>query len=152
MDKKDFLKTGFIKLLSTLSSEQKGKWGVLNAQQMVEHMSDAFRNANGKEKHTVVLTPEQVQKAYGFMMMEKPFKENTKNQLMPEIPVPAKNKDMEAALAELQTEINDFFKEFETANEQRITNPFFGELNFQEWVHLLHKHATHHARQFNLVD
>jgi hypothetical protein len=30
-------------------------------------------------------------------------------------------------------------------------NPFFGDLNFAENVHLLHKHALHHLRQFGVV-
>jgi hypothetical protein len=35
-------------LLQSLDSENTGNWGTLNAQQMVEHLSDSVRIANGK--------------------------------------------------------------------------------------------------------
>lgn len=150
--KEKFIKIEFTKLLSSLHPETKGKWGKMNAQQMVEHMSDAFRWASGKEKLQMLLTPEQVQKTYSFMMSEKPFKENTPNQLLPEVPSPLKNSSMHEALAELQKEIDHFFFVFSGNAALRNMNPFFGNLNFEEQVHLLHKHATHHARQFGLAE
>lgn len=149
--KAGFIRSTLTPLFSSLQPEQKGKWGKMNAQQMVEHMSDAFRQANGKLKTKAVLTEEQTQKSYAFMMSEKPFRENTPNQLLPDIPPPVKNAGMKEALAELQNEIDFFFKTYEGSPELRIINPFFGNLNFQEQVQLLHKHATHHARQFDLA-
>lgn len=151
MDKKKFLKEKFAKLLSLLPPEQKGKWGRMNAQQMVEHMSYAFRVGSGKQKEPATLTSEQTQKAYSFMMTEKPFRENTPNQLLPDEPLLFKNKNMADAIAELQKEIDDFFKVYSENSQLRTINPFFGNLNFDEQVQLLHKHATHHARQFGLV-
>jgi hypothetical protein len=35
---------------------------------------------------------------------------------------------------------------------QTTTHPVFGPLNFNEWILLHHKHMTHHARQFGLMD
>lgn len=150
MYKKKFLKEDFTKLLSSLSSEQKGKWGKMNAQQMVEHMSYSFRVASGKYSEKPFYNPEITRKSYNFMMTEKPFRENTPNQLLPDEPLPFKNKSMADALAELQSEIDYFFKIYSENQEVRIINPFFGNLNFEEQVQLLHKHATHHARQFGL--
>lgn len=46
--KETFLKTEFIPLLHKLNSTDKGSWGVLNAQQMVEHFADSVMNASGK--------------------------------------------------------------------------------------------------------
>ena len=53
MDKLTFLKTEFPKLLRTLSSEAKGEWGVLNGQQMVEHMADSISYATGNNNQTL---------------------------------------------------------------------------------------------------
>lgn len=50
MEKLEFLKIEFPKLVSSLKADDKGSWGVMNAQQMVEHMSDSLRIANGKDK------------------------------------------------------------------------------------------------------
>ena len=52
---------------------------------------------------------------------------------------------------ELEGEINDFVSYFEQHPGSTTTNPFFGELNFEEWIQLLHKHAVHHLKQFNCL-
>ena len=84
------------------------------------------------------------------MMTEKPFRENTPNQLISDESPPLKHPDMKAALAELQSEIDYFFQVYSEKPGLRIMNPFFGNLNFDEQVRLLYKHTTHHARQFGL--
>ena len=150
-DKKNFLRSEFAKLLSSLQPEAKGKWGKMNAQQMVEHMSDAFRLASGRHVEKPAYSPEITQKSYQFMMTEKPFRENTPNQLLPDVPPPFKHAAMKEAIAELQGEIDFFIKTYEGNPEMRMINPFFGNLNFDEQVQLLHKHAVHHARQFGLL-
>jgi hypothetical protein len=150
MDNIKFLSEKFPALLRTLNPGAKGSWGVMNAQQMVEHMSDSVRIANGTDPHKVVLTPEQVEKAKTFMLTDKPFRENTKNQLLPDVPPPWRHTSMEAAVQELESEIDKFVKTFEGDHRKKITNPFFGDLDFGEWSHLLAKHARHHLKQFGI--
>lgn len=152
MDKAKILKEQLAPLFLKLNPEQKGKWGVMNAQQAVEHLSDYVRIASGKVIEKPVLTPEQTQKAYGFMMTDKPFRENTPNQLLSDTPPPVKHKNMQDAVAELQAEIDDLFAIYAKQPDLKVPSPFFGQLGFNEQVHLLHKHLTHHARQFGLVD
>ena len=152
MDKRQFLHSELTKIFSTLSAEQKGKWGKMNAQQMVEHMSYSVRVASGRHPEKTVYSPEITQKGYNFIMTEKPFRENTPNQLLPDEPPAVKNENMANAIAELQSEIDYFFKVYSENSGMRTINPFFGNLNFEEQVQLLHKHATHHARQFGLVE
>ena len=123
----------------------------MNAQQMVEHMSYSFRVASGRHIEKPAHSPEITQKSYTFMMTEKPFRENTPNQLLSDAPYPWKNKNMADAISELQSEIDYFFRVYSENIGMRTVNPFFGNLNFEEQVQLLHKHATHQARQFGLV-
>jgi hypothetical protein len=51
----------------------------------------------------------------------------------------------------LKNEISDLIKHFEEEEGRRVVNPFFGNMNKQEWIQLLHKHARHHLKQFNVV-
>ena len=146
MDKKKFLKEEFTKLLAILPSDAKAKWGKMNAQQMVEHMSYAFRLGSGRHVEKPAYSPEITQKSYSFMMTEKPFRENTPNQLLSDEPYAWKNNNMMEAITELQSEIDYFFEAFNENAELRVINPFFGNLNFEEQVQLLHKHAMHHAK------
>ncbi len=85
------------------------------------------------------------------MMSDKPFKENTKNILMSEEPAPTRNELLEDAILELDNEITSFHIFFKGDEEKRTTNAFFGNLNYAEWVQLLHKHAVHHLKQFSAI-
>ena len=83
-------------------------------------------------------------------MSDKPFRENTVNPLMPEIPAPVRSKSIKEALDELQSERYYFFDVFGANEHLTTTNPFFGELNYEMNVQVLHKHAAHHLRQFGV--
>lgn len=139
------------KLMLQLSSNDKGKWGLLNAQQMVEHLSDSVRIANGKRPEKLITPAENLERVRSFMLSDKPFKENTKNVQMPDVPAPVIKENMQEAIHELHQEIQEFINVFEKNPLSTITNPFFGDLNFEEWTHLLNKHFEHHCRQFNLI-
>ena len=115
---------------------------------MIEHMSFSVRNANGKLVYTINQPVEIVAKMKTFMMSDKPFKDNTPNPLLPDTPPDPKYATVQESLKELQQELDDFVLSFKYIIMQTRTNPFFGDLNFDEWTHLLHKHAIHHLRQF----
>ncbi len=149
--KADFLKNDFTKILSELDADTPPKWGKMNVLQMVEHMSDYVRIANGKTPMDIITEAEKLPRLQGFLTSEKPFPENTPNVLMPDTPPPAKHSSKVAAIAELQTEINDFFAAYSENSTRKLKNPFFGELDFDMQVQLLHKHSTHHLRQFGVL-
>ena len=69
---------------------------------------------------------------------------------MGEEPAPLRYKTIQAAIGGLQQELIYFFEAFEK-NPQLITrNPFFGDLNFEQSLQLLYKHAVHHLKQFGV--
>lgn len=150
-EKLAWLTNDFIQLLSTLHPNETGRWGVLNAQQMVEHLSDAVRQANGKVPKILLTPTEHLEKVRSFMLSDKPFRENTKNSEMPDVPQPVRLAGMGEAIEELKQELTSFIDFYKDDEAKELMNPFFGALNFEQWTHLLHKHARHHARQFNLI-
>ncbi len=149
--KEIFLKENFILLLEKLNAGDKGKWGVMNAQQMVEHFADAVMNANGKLELPLLNEGERLEKYRTFLMSEEPFKENTKNSLMPSEGISLRKPDMQSAIDKLQKELNYFFEVFEKDPGLTTGNAFFGELDYNMNVQLLHKHAIHHLKQFGLA-
>jgi hypothetical protein len=150
-EKEDFLRTRFISFLQQLDPATAPRWGKMNVQQMIEHFADMVRWANGKVKHETIHTPPERLQAYReFLMSEKPFKENTKNPFMDEQPAPVRHKTIQAAIGELHEELIHFFEVFERDPQLIIRNPFFGDLNFEQSIQLLHKHALHHLRQFGV--
>jgi hypothetical protein len=149
-EKAHFLRTQFIPLLQNLPTETQGAWGKMTVQQMIEHFADSVRIASGKVAQATILTPpEQIDKMRSFLESDKPFRENTKNALMPEVPAPVRNASKEKAVKELKEEVDFFFSVFEKNNLQTTRSPFFGDLNFDQNIQLLYKHAMHHLRQFS---
>lgn len=151
-EKLNFLKVEFIPLLKKLKGDEKGSWGVLNAQQMVEHFSDSVRIASGKLIRPRIIEGEMLKKYRAFMLSEEPFKVNTKNPLMDEKGALLRHAKMKDAIHELQQELEFFFTAYENNLSLTVGNPFFGELDYAGQVHLLHKHAMHHLKQFGLVE
>lgn len=146
-----FFKTEYIPLLNQLSDNEVGLWGVLSPQGMIEHMTDAFGNAHGRIQIPQQTPDAILPKVRAFALSDTPFKENTKNVLMSEVPAPLRNHSITEAIIELEKEIAAFFEYYKQNADAKKLNPFFGEFNYEEWLHLLHKHATHHLKQFNLA-
>ena len=150
--KAQFLKHDFTKILSQLDADAPRKWGKMNVQQMIEHMSDYVRIASGRTPMETVTPEDKLPRMQGFLESEKPFPENTPNVLMPETPVPVKHATKQEAIDELQGEIDHFFAVHEQHADRTTPNPFFGTLRFDQQVQLLYKHGTHHLRQFGAME
>jgi hypothetical protein len=152
IEKENFLRTKLVTYLQRLDPSTPPRWGKMNVQQMIEHYAgDAVRNASGRLRiDTIITPPEQLERFREFMMSEKPFKENTANPLMGENPVATRYATVQAAIGALQQELIYFFEAYEKDPQLIIRNPFFGDLNFEQNVQLLYKHALHHLRQFGV--
>lgn len=148
--KADFLRYEYTKQLLLLDVNAPRLWGKMNVQQMIEHMADYVRIGSGKIIEKLVTPTEHLSKMQAFLNTEKPFRENTPNVLMSEIPMPVKHATVKEAINELQSELDYFFGVFKNEPGKKVTNPFFGELDYEMSVQLLHKHATHHLRQFGV--
>jgi hypothetical protein len=150
LEKENFLRTKLVPSLQRLDPATPPRWGKMSVQAMIEHYAiDALRNASGRLEIKKILTPpENLDRMREFMMSDKPFRENTKNPLMGEDPEPLRFKTVQAAIGALQEELIYFFEVFEKEHGLTTRNPFFGDLNFEQNVQLLYKHALHHLRQF----
>ena len=149
--KEIFLKKDLVPMLKKLKADKKGNWGIMNAQQMIEHFADAVKSANGKLVLPLLNEGERLQKSREFLMSDDPFKENIKNPLIPEEGFKLRKPDMESAINKLQKELDYFFEIFEKHPDIKTGNPFFGQLDYDMNVQLLHKHALHHLKQFGLA-
>lgn len=150
-EKRSFLKHDLIPLLKQLAGDEKGKWGKMNAQQMVEHVSGFFKVSTGKIHFPMTTPEEHLPKYKEFLMSEKEFRENTKAPVLPEEPLPLQYSTMQEAIDDLTESVNDFFDFFNDPSVKTTLHPAFGELNSKEWVQLHHKHVIHHLKQFGLA-
>ena len=148
--KRKFLEDQFISLIQKIDPSASPRWGKMNAQQMVEHVSAFFRVSAGKLKFPLATPQELLPKYRAFLLSEKEFRENTKAPVLPEEPLPLRHATMDEAIIDLEKQVNNFFKYFEDDLEKKTLHPAFGELNFEEWVQLHHKHVKHHLKQFGI--
>jgi len=146
--KKLFLEKQFIAIVRDIDPSIEPRWGKMNAQQMVEHVALFFRISTNKSKFPLTTAAEHLPKYKEFLMSEKEFRENTKAPNLPPEPLPVTHATASDAIDKLEEEVNDFFTYFKDDPEKRTLHPAFGELNFEEWVQLHHKHAKHHLKQF----
>lgn len=151
MKKIDFLRERFPAYLEALDPNTPAIFGKMNVHQMIEHMSHAFQIASGKVYFENKQSDEVTEKMYHFMMSDKPFRDNTPNPNLSDTPLPTRFNKVRGSLDNLEEEIEHFFSLFESEEGLQIESPFFGNLNFEEQVHLLHKHAVHHLRQFGIT-
>lgn len=150
--RENFLRAQLIRYLQQLDPQTPPRWGRMSVQQMIEHLAfDAIPLASGRLKiDQLITTPAQLPRMRQFLMSDKPFKENLRNPLLSEDPRPLRYNTPQAAISALQAALIDFFRAFEDAPLRTTHNPFFGDLNFEENVQLLYKHALHHLRQFGI--
>jgi oxepin-CoA hydrolase/3-oxo-5,6-dehydrosuberyl-CoA semialdehyde dehydrogenase len=151
-EKLDFIKHRFIALLKDIPADTTGKWGKMNAQQMVEHVTAFFKVSAGKLHFPLVSAAEHLPKLKAFLLGDKEFRENTKapTSVIGEEPLPVKTNTMAEAIAALQDSVDEFITYFQDDSYITTLHPVFGELNFSEWVLLHYKHLIHHAKQFGL--
>lgn len=151
MDKEQFFKNEYIPLLKKLSGNEKGNFGVLSAQGMIEHMTDSIGIAWKRIVEPMQTAEIHLEKVRAFALSDKEFRPGVKNSLMPETATPLRNATIEDAVKEIEAEIKSFVDYYKKNPGAKVLNPFFGEFNYEQWLHLLHKHAVHHLKQFNLV-
>ena len=151
--KLDFIQHGFIKRLHALPPNTEGKWGKMNAQQMVEHVTGFFKVSSNKINFPLVSPSEHLPKLKAFLLSDKEFRENTKapTSVIGEEPLPVRNNNMDEAVSALQQSIDEFVEYFRGDDYKTSLHPVFGELNFEEWILLHYKHMVHHGKQFGLV-
>jgi hypothetical protein len=149
--KLDFLTTGSFIAIKKLTPDAPPKWGAMNAQQMIEHLTH-FYNVSIEGAPAKLYTPEEhLPKYMEFLMSEKEFRENTKAplELLGDEPLPLKSGSLSEAIQKLKDTVAGFVKFFE--EDRKTLHPVFGRLNYEEWIRLHYKHVVHHLKQFDLL-
>jgi len=152
-EKLNFLKNETAVVLQRLQEDTPCKWGVMNAQQMLEHLADFFDVSYEKMIFPLSVPEEQLPKYKAFLFSDKEFRENTKapSNILGDTPFPLRQPSLAAAKENLLLSIQKFVEWFSDDAVKTSVHPAFGPLNFVEWVLLHHKHVTHHFKQFGLV-
>jgi len=151
-EKENFLRTKLTRYFQQLDPSSPARWGKMNVQQMIEHFAyDAICVSSGRLPVEKIITPPQdLSRMQDFLRSDRPFKKNLLNPLLGEDPASLRHKTIQAAIGSMHGEMIYFFEVFETNPSLKTRNPFFGDLDFEQNVLFLYKHAIHHLRQFGV--
>jgi hypothetical protein len=136
--------------LNQLKSSTKPIWGSMSAQRMVEHLSESFKMASGKLSFPAEVPISTFEKMQAFLMTDKPMAKNIQVAFSPE-DAPLRHEELELAIDEFVEEWIDFIDGFEENPSKTSEHPYYGSLNFDQWIRLHEKHINHHFEQFGLV-
>ena len=144
------------KLFDALQADQKGQWGIMTPQHMVEHVGGViYGTAMGKGSATLAIPEEQAAKMKGrFFSAYYPFPKSVKmpgTQDKPAEQFPLRMASLEEAKEKLNGAVSKFIKQQEANPEQIALHGYFGNLTMEEWLAFHIKHMEHHLMQFGLL-
>ena len=148
----NFLDEDFVRAqLSKLNKNTKPIFGSMNAQQMIEHLSDVTQIANGNWNVDVFVSDTKAARRKPFLETKNELQIGFKASFLAEEPDKLKFSSIEESINDLIKQIEIFTTVFMEDKNRTVVHPFFGELDFEYWKKFQVKHFTHHFKQFNLV-
>jgi hypothetical protein len=139
-------------LLSKLTNETVAQWGVMQPQNMVEHLAEVLRYSNGKKQAQMRNTEEEALKAKeGLIYSDREISKGIKSPLLPENAAPFEFESLAVAIEHLEKELrvfDGFYRDNPTAT---CIQPRLGPMTGEEWIVFHNKHFTHHFKQFGLI-
>lgn len=145
-----------VQLIDTIKADQKGLWGVMSAQNMVEHLGGIiYSTANGKGSKAMAMPEEQAAKMKGrFFGAYYPFPRNVKipgTQDQPTVAPPLRYSSFEEASEKLKKATEIFIQQCQNNPEQSSIHGYFGTFSMEEWLRFHIKHVEHHLMQFDAL-
>jgi hypothetical protein len=138
-------------LLNKLTLTQRPKWGTMTAQGMVEHLTDMLQVASNITPISELLIPEEkLESMRRFLASEKEMMTNIKVPFAPENRI-LRNDELELAIDEFVDAWIQFEEYFEQNPTSTTNHPYYGQLNYTDWLQLHKKHLTHHFKQFDMI-
>ena len=140
----------FLSLLGKLDTSDTPKWGTMSTQRMVEHLTDGINMSMGYSNFKLEIPEDRVSKMILFLESDKPMAQNIQVSFAkPDTPL--RNLDLDEAIDEFTLAWVDFEELYENSPEFAALHPYYGKLNYDQWLRLHSKHFTHHFSQFGLI-
>lgn len=135
--------------LNGLTADKAAEWGSMNAQQMIEHLSNSLDLSTGIIEGVLSIPEEKVEKAVEHLFSDKPFPRDFTANYAPKNPS-LRNEDLDEAIDELTIKWIGFEEYYEENPASKHMHPVYGLLDYDGWMRVHSKHFTHHFLQFNV--
>lgn len=150
MSAKDFILNAPT-LLRTLDPNQRPLWGSMTPQHMIEHLVGSWRISNGRAKVKAILEGEALKEKRDFLFSDQQYEHNIFNPIFKDGLPPLRKASLEAAIDQLEDEMQAFFQHFDENKDAIEVHTIYGELNYDGWLTFQYKHMLHHLKQFGLA-
>ena len=140
----------FLEILENLDEKKSASWGKMTPQRMIEHLSDCIYMSCGIGNHELLIPEEKIKGMQAFLYSEKEMPQNILVPFAKEN-TPLRNTDIELAIDEFTMAWVDFEEMYSEDPQKTALHPYYGNLNYEQWLLLHSKHFTHHFTQFGLM-
>ena len=140
----------FLEILENLEKKKSASWGKMSPQRMIEHLSDCIYMSCGIGNHELLIPEEKIKGMQAFLISDKEMPQNIQVPFAKEN-TPLRNTDIELALDEFTMAWVDFEEMYSEDSKKTALHPYYGNLNYEQWLLLHSKHFTHHFTQFGLM-
>jgi len=140
----------FLEILENLDEKKSASWGKMTPQSMIEHLSDCIYMSCGLGNHELLIPEEKIKGMQAFLYSDKEMPQNIQVSFAKEN-TPLRNSDLELALDEFTMAWVDFEEMYSEDQKKTALHPYYGKLNYEQWLLLHSKHFTHHFTQFGLM-
>ncbi len=140
----------FLEILENLDEKKSASWGKMTPQRMIEHLCDCTYMSCGIGNHELLIPEEKIKGMQAFLISDKEMPQNIQVPFAKEN-TPLRNTDIELALDEFTMAWVDFEEMYSEDSKKTALHPYYGNLNYEQWLLLHSKHFTHHFTQFGLV-
>ena len=143
--------TEMLAVLNGLTPNQKPLWGKMNAQEMVEHLSDMLMMSRGTGNFAIDVDEETIARRQQFLSSDKEMAKNIAVPFTKDI-IELRHDELELALDEFADEWMNFTEYYENNPSVSVIHPYYGALDFNLWLKMHDKHFMHHFKQFGLIE
>ena len=140
-----------LSILNRLSSSKTPLWCKMNAQEMVEHLSDMLMMSRGTGNFTIDVDAETIARRQQFLSSDKEMAKNIAVPFTKDI-IELRHDELELALDEFADEWINFTEYYESNPSASVIHPYYGDLDYNLWLKMHDKHFTHHFKQFGLIE
>lgn len=138
--------------LNKLQPDQKGIFGKMTPQHMVEHLINTVRFSNGRDLRILLFSEEKAAKMKQILIYtDYEMVEGFRAPMLTDNLEPLQLENLSVAIATLTAELDDFDQFFRQNPSAIPINPSLGILTYKEWLIFHSKHFNHHFRQFELL-
>ena len=148
----DFFSIRISQVIDTVKGDEVAQWGLMNVQQMLEHLLFPLNFAITVNPIILVTPEDKLERQREFLVSEFGMPKNFKTPFLPkDKTVPLIKQDLQESKQLLKETIVQFLNVINASDFTTKLHPVFGQLDKQGWLTFQYKHFSHHFMQFGLL-